>query len=250
MDSNAWMSLSSMLSIVAVVGGPIPMLVLEVMPYPARIHQNAPPNTPVLTVKGYDNSTGGALDEVSLTNPEQSDFFKLVRKSQTEWVLATNHYIDKPLNYTFHFRVYGTVQGVIRDKDVVIDVVTENSFAPTFLQPQYDFLAYRHSFERGIDILGTVKAVDNDTQIYNSYFQYRILDSNVRPYFNVTLNTGKIMIVGAFPSSISQYKFAVVAIDSGSPQKQGTTMVRVNMTDLPRKYPKYLVVTQLIQLRD
>ncbi|XP_021341961.1 cadherin EGF LAG seven-pass G-type receptor 1-like isoform X1 [Mizuhopecten yessoensis] len=214
-------------------GGPKPVLVLDVMPYPARIYQNAPPNTPVLTVTGYDNGTGGPLDELALTQPEESSYFKLHRSTPLSWVLVTRRYINQPFNYTFHFRVYGTVEGVIRDKDVIIDVVEENMFAPTFDQPQYDFLTYRKSFEKGIDLLGTVHAVDNDTQIYNSYFQYRILDRDVRPYFNITPNTGKIMIVGSFPESISQYTFTVTAIDSGSPQKQSSTRVRVNMTDVP-----------------
>ena len=210
-------------------------LFLGVHPFPANVFQNAPRNTPILTVTGYDNSTNNQLERLLLSQDMDSKYFILQRRDQQNWVLITNRTIDKPVNYTFHFRVFGYYSGLVQESNIIIDVTEKNRFPPTFELDRYEFVAYAKSFEeQNITYLGRIKAHDNDTNPQNNKFEYFIRDRSVQQIFRV-LSDGTIQIIGPFSVGVSQYIFNVTAVDSGSPQKFGTTIVVVNVTHLKGK---------------
>lgn len=216
-------------------------MVLEVQPFPALIHVNAPMHTPVLSIIGYDKATGQRLEQLQTTNTPDAQYF-ILQKPQPDdnkWYLYTKQFINKPINYEFRFRVFATHEGTVRDHDVVIKVSKPNLYPPVFQNKAYEFVAYRNSVDSKIKLVGTVKATDADFEPYNSKFDYFIFDQYVAGLFSID-HTGKIVIVSKqnFPSYADSYTFTVTAVDGGSPQKMSNTTVHVKISDIPRKYYK------------
>lgn len=218
------------------ISGQSRILQLTVDPYPAIIYENAPENTPVLQVIGFDNATRDGFESMHKTLNPDSEYFRLTKVGPIRWVMHTTQWIDKPLNYTFQFRVYGTYRGTYRDRDVLIRVTRQNMHAPKFEHNHYTFVAYRYPKQYRSDEIGTVVATDEDEMEYNSIFSYFIMDRSIIPYFRIDPRQGKIMVEGPFPPSVFQFTFNVTAIDSGSPQLMSDTSVTVKITDVPRKY--------------
>ncbi|KAK3101446.1 hypothetical protein FSP39_003656 [Pinctada imbricata] len=206
---------------------------LRVDPYPVRLYDNAPPNQVVLTITGYDNVTGGPLQDVTKSKTSDGDYFRIQHSAGSRWFLITQKTIDKPVNYTFNFTVYGNLAGVVRDQNVMIIVSKENLYAPKFEQSAYEFVVFRNSTEKGLQKLGEVVARDKDQYDYNSNFQYFIFDRNISSIFRVDPTTGLIGIHSDIPEGVWQMSFNVTAIDSGSPQKSSSVPITVNVTNLP-----------------
>lgn len=157
-----------------------------------------------------------------------------------KWYLYSQTFINKPVNYIFKFRVYGTHQGTVTDKEIIIKVSKPNLYGPVFENSLYEFIAYRNSADLNIKLVGTVSATDNDFEAYNSKFDYFIFDRKVTGLFNVD-SSGKIVLVSKqnFPRAVDYYTFQVLAIDAGSPQKRSNTTVHVQISDIPRKLQSF-----------
>ncbi|XP_052079943.1 uncharacterized protein LOC127718086 [Mytilus californianus] len=211
-------------------------LILSVEPNPALIHINAPRGTPILSITGYDAATGQRLEQVQITNTPDAKYFTLKDPvaGDNKWYLYSKQFMNKPLNYVFRFRVYGTHQGTVQDREIKIKVSKPNLYPPVFENQTYEFIAYRKSADLDIQLVGTVKANDADFEMYNSKFDYFIFDTQVLGLFNVD-SSGKVIIVSKqnFPSNADSYTFSIVAIDAGSPQKMSNITVNVKISDIP-----------------
>ncbi|XP_045164914.2 uncharacterized protein LOC123528907 isoform X2 [Mercenaria mercenaria] len=207
---------------------------ITVTPFPALIFHGAVQNVPVLSVTATDTDTGQPLQSVALTNSRDSDYFKLIQQPRVpnEWILKVKKTIDKPVGYVFTFSVYGYYNQTPQDRRIQINVTEENEHAPSFEQQEYTFVALRNGLDYNLTDIGTVKAVDADTEIYNKQFHYHILDPHAERYFLVDLETGLIEMTGNIPAGVSNVTFSVTAIDGGSPQRLNTTDVTVIITDL------------------
>ena len=211
---------------------------MEIRPYPALIHQHAPPGTPVLNIITYDVDTDQPLPLVSITSGEDGTYFDVTQRTSRpkEWVLRVKREIDKPIGYIYDFNVFGSFNGTIRDRNVKINVTERNLFTPTFEKESYEFLALRSAWDYDLTYIGTVKATDRDNQTYNSVFHYHILNHEASRFFHVDLITGDIEVIDKLPQNVRNLTFNVTAIDGGSPQLLSSTMVLVKITDLPREY--------------
>ena len=212
---------------------------MQVKPYPALIYQYAPPNTPVLSIKAYDVDTDQPLPSVSITSGADGEYFDVSQQARLpkEWVLRVKKQIDKPIGYVYDFNVYGYFNGTAaRDRNVKINVTEKNLFTPSFEKESYEFLALRNGWQTHLTLIGTVKAIDLDKQFYNSEFHYHIIDPAAAMYFHVDLLTGDIELIDDLPLDMSNMTFSVRAIDGGSPQLLNSTMVTVQITDVPREY--------------
>ena len=214
---------------------------MQVKPYPALIYQFAPPNTAVLNINAYDINTDQPLPSVSITSGDDGEYFDVTQQARLpkEWVLRVKKQIDKPIGYVFDVNVYGYFNGTAaRDRNVKINVTEKNLFTPSFEKECYEFQALRNGWQTHLTLIGTVKAIDLDKQFYNSEFCYHI-DPAAAMYFHVDLLTGDIELIDDLPLYMSNMTFSVTAIDGGSPQLLNTTMVTVQITDVPREYNKY-----------
>lgn len=211
-----------------------PELVLDA--YPARIHENSPPNTLVLTITGYDNATGQPLEKLSMEDNQNTRYFKITPTGTLKWYLSTRKIMDKPENYTFQFRILGSYGGIVRDTEVKIIVSSENLYAPYFSMRLYKFVALRDSLDHDLNTLGAVSATDMDLKGYNAIFRYFIFEPEASKYFKIDPENGQIGIISNFPDNMTSIAFNVTAIDSGSPIKSSSSQVYVELTDLARKF--------------
>ncbi|XP_061187542.1 adhesion G protein-coupled receptor B1-like [Saccostrea echinata] len=207
-----------------------PELVLDA--FPARIHENSPPNTLVLTITAYDNATGQPLQKLSMEDNEFTRYFKITPTGTLKWYLSTRKIMDKPENYTFEFRVLGSYGGVVRDTEVKIIVSSENLYAPYFSKRLYKFVALRDSLDHDLNTLGAVSATDRDLRGYNAIFRYFIFEPEASKYFKIDPENGQIGIISNFPDNMTSIAFNVTAIDSGSPIMSSSSQVYVEITDL------------------
>lgn len=207
---------------------------ITVSPFPALIYQGANPGIPVLSVSAYDTVTDRPLQNVALTNSRDSDYFELIHQPrvQNEWILKVKQTIDKPVGYVFSFSVYGYYNQTPQDRRIQINVTEKNEHAPSFEKTEYTFFALRNALDYNLTDIGTVHAVDGDTEIYNKQFHYHILDPHAQNYFHVDLETGIIELTDNLPPGITNVTFSVTAIDGGSPQRLNSTDVTVIITDL------------------
>ncbi|XP_048742170.2 adhesion G protein-coupled receptor B1-like isoform X2 [Ostrea edulis] len=207
-----------------------PELVLDA--YPARVHENSPPDTLILTITGYDNATGQPLNKLSMEDNINTRYFKITPTGNLKWYLSTRKIMNKPENYTFEFRIFGSYEGVVRDTQVKIIVSSENIYAPYFSMRLYKFVALRDSLNHSLNTLGAVSATDEDIRGYNAIFRYFIFEPEALKYFKIDPENGQIGIISNFPENMTSIAFNVTAIDSGSPIKSSSSQVYVEITDL------------------
>lgn len=204
--------------------------------YPARVHENSPPDTLILTITGYDNATGQPLNKLSMEDNINTRYFKITPTGNLKWYLSTRKIMNKPENYTFEFRIFGSYEGVVRDTQVKIIVSSENIYAPYFSMRLYKFVALRDSLNHSLNTLGAVSATDEDIRGYNAIFRYFIFEPEALKYFKIDPENGQIGIISNFPENMTSIAFNVTAIDSGSPIKSSSSQVYVEITDLAREY--------------
>lgn len=211
---------------------------LWVDPYPAIIYKDAPLRTPVLNVHGFVRGSEQTLANIGLTSSPGAEYFALQQQNSKMWILFTNRTIDKPINYTFEFRVYGTFDNFTRDRQIEILVTKKNIHPPVFTETHYALLVHRHALTNGLVNVGTLKATDSDEEEYNSIFQYFLTDDDdnfAKDYFAVGNLSGKITALQDFPQHLNTMSFSAMALDEGSPQLTGYTNVSVHISDVMRK---------------
>ncbi len=135
----------------------------------------------------------------------------------------------------YDFNVHWLYNGTSGDENVKINVTKKNMHRPLFEKREYEFLALRQAVDYDLAHIGAVKAIDNDTEPYNSIFHYHIIDPLAMRYFMVDLYTGDLDVLQQLPPGVTNMTFNVTALDGGSPQQLDSTRVTVIITDRARK---------------
>ncbi|CAL1531497.1 unnamed protein product, partial [Lymnaea stagnalis] len=123
------------------------------------------------------------------------------------------------------------------------DVSEKNTYAPRFLNTPYAFEVYRYGVG---DVIGVVKAADDDQVDYNRRFTMSAPTHQKASDYVSLINkdaTGseraaQILLSQPVPETVSTLDLLITAVDEGSPQQTATTTVKINiiMVKQPEKF--------------
>ncbi|KAG5892988.1 hypothetical protein JTB14_031839 [Gonioctena quinquepunctata] len=125
----------------------------------------------------------------------------------------------------------GGIRGNDTDEAQVIITVQDGNDPPEFLQSIYEA-----EVSEGANVgtkIANVKAVDKDVRSQNNQFSYSIIGGNIEQAFKIDPQTGEIQTSRSLDrETISMYSLSVGAIDTGVPPQTGTTLVKIQVTDI------------------
>lgn len=125
----------------------------------------------------------------------------------------------------------GGIRGNDTDEAQVIVTVQDGNDPPEFLQDLYE-AEISEGANVGTKVL-TVKAVDKDVRSQNNQFSYSIIGGNFEQAFKIDPQTGEIQTARLLDrETIPMYSLVVGAIDTGIPPQTGTTIVKIQVTDI------------------
>lgn len=133
---------------------------------------------------------------------------------------------------------FGGIRGNDTDEAQVIISIQDGNDPPEFLMGSY---------EAGVSegaILGTkvasVKAVDKDVRPQNNQFGYSIIGGNVDQAFKIDPQTGQIETSRKLDrEKTPTYSLTIGAIDTGIPPQTGTTLVKIQLSDINDNGPTF-----------
>ncbi|CAH1187899.1 unnamed protein product [Phyllotreta striolata] len=125
----------------------------------------------------------------------------------------------------------GGIRGNDTDEAQVIITVQDGNDPPEFSQSVYE-TEISEGAEVGTKLL-TVKAVDKDVRAQNNQFSYSIIGGNIEQAFKVDPQTGEIQSSRMLDrETVPSYSIVVGAIDTGIPPQTGTTLIKIQVTDV------------------
>ncbi|XP_012937686.1 uncharacterized protein LOC101851731, partial [Aplysia californica] len=208
---------------------------MYVSPYPARVYQQAPADLAVARVRASDNETGQPVTSFRLESRNDARYFKV----GSDGVIRTKTTISFKVGRIFQFFVfaYGTNQTCEDEncdvkasndsyKHVKIEVSAKNEYAPRFLNQTYTFPVYRYGVA---DVIGKVTVEDDDVEDYNRHFSI-FAQPGQEDFKYISLESdGVLRLSQPVPDEIDTLNVKLLAVDTGSPQRSGTTDVIVDV---------------------
>uniref|UniRef100_A0A182F4L6 Protocadherin-16 n=1 Tax=Anopheles albimanus TaxID=7167 RepID=A0A182F4L6_ANOAL len=234
-QDNGFPSLSSTLTVYCNVidlndNAPI----FDPMSYSNEIFENAPINSPVVTVSATDIDSGAnGRVEYSITAGDEKEDFQIMPNG----TIRTRRMLDRETKGTYNLvitaqdcakepekRLSSTVQVSISLKDV-------NDLAPEFVSPNETSVAENIPINT---VIMAIKAVDRD-EGRNGYVEYQLdergRDGTTIP-FAVGQADGLLRVSGALDREIkASYDLQVVAKDRGDPARSTQSRIRINVLD-------------------
>ncbi|XP_023311979.1 cadherin-related tumor suppressor, partial [Anoplophora glabripennis] len=132
----------------------------------------------------------------------------------------------------------GGIRGNDTDEAQVIVTVQDGNDPPEFLQDLYES-EISEGANVGTKVL-TVKAVDKDVRSQNNQFSYSIIGGNFEQAFKIDPQTGEIQTARILDrETIPMYSLVVGAIDTGIPPQTGTTIVKIQVSDINDNGPVF-----------
>ncbi|KAJ8926397.1 hypothetical protein NQ314_021183 [Rhamnusium bicolor] len=125
----------------------------------------------------------------------------------------------------------GGIRGNDTDEAQVIVTVQDGNDPPEFLQDLYE-AEISEGANVGTKVI-TVKAVDKDVRSQNNQFSYSIIGGNTEQGFKIDPQTGEIQTARSLDrETIPVYTLVIGAIDTGIPPQTGTSLVKIQLTDI------------------
>ena len=177
-------------------------------------------------MNAYDNVTKSPFNGLVLSTGSNSSYFKIASNG----TILTKKPIHLPAGTVLQFFVFGAISGKTNYKHIKITVSVKNLFPPQFLKAEYRFTAYRYGVNGTV---GRVKARDRDPEYYNRVFRYVLSYNAVAKYFRLN-DRGEITLWRALPDILTDLKFNILAVDSGSPSLTGQTLVHITISEFQR----------------
>lgn len=196
-----------------------------------NISENLPPLTEVGTIRSQSPYTYSFSDDTSVQS-----YFSLNANSGR---LSTRVEIDREVlnlpENQFNFLIIATSSsGENYPVEVTIEILDENDNSPTFPDQNVP-ISFRENSNVGSNhYIKTATDIDiGQNALVNSY-EIINPDGPFKLVFNPELYGDVLVVQTTGPldrEQRSQYSFRILAKDSGSPQKSGTTAVTVNIED-------------------
>ncbi|XP_069694647.1 uncharacterized protein [Periplaneta americana] len=196
-----------------------------------RIYLAAPSGVQVTRVTAIDRRyTDSSGIIYTLHSPRNdSQFFQIHSESGN---ITTRRYIAKKAGEFYNLTVVAYHKGISATMDFLIRVAEYNRYPPEFEKLNYTV---------ELDILTpvkteflTVRAVDNDTQHYNSEVYYSML--TIHDVVTVNRTTGVLTLNKSLRPNYKHMAFTILAKDGGSPQRVGRTKltITIKIISVPR----------------
>ena len=186
-----------------------------------------------VNVKDADTGDNGRFE--CLANPNLFAIeslgtdYKVVIKTKLDREVTDTH------NVTITCRDFGTPR-LSSSESFVVNVVDDNDEDPVFLKDLYVAMVVEN-YTVGQTVV-QVSATDEDIGD-NAHVQY-YLHSDAGSNFAINSNTGVITARTSFDRETTKdYKFRVLAVDQGDPQRTGTSTVIINIGDINDNNPKF-----------
>ncbi|XP_055349192.1 protocadherin Fat 3-like isoform X2 [Paramacrobiotus metropolitanus] len=187
--------------------------------YHQKVLENTPVNTTILSVQATDDDVGAVL-VYSLLASEAVPHFALTASG--------NLYITMPLDYenaTGYILFARVTDGEFTDQTkIVIEVLNENDHDPQFSETEYIFDIPVEKKYRGSP-MGHIRYWDRDGD--HVFTTLAFLDEHMKGVF--TINGSEITLMAdADEVNRTEYRFFVVAEDSGDPPRKSSVPVTIN----------------------
>jgi hypothetical protein len=147
--------------------------------------------------------------------------------------IYTTRDLDREKRPQYSFNVYAydkSATPLTAVATVVVNVADKNDMDPVFLNRSYHFRVDERTPPGSF--IGEVKAVDGDAGL-NARIEYYMVTSQPRPRFPISVNsTGAVVVTGEVDyEAANAYSFVVAAVDMGSPPRNSTCHVTVEVVD-------------------
>ena len=207
--------------------------------YNEVVSESVNPGDTILRVTAVDKDTGTNADfTFSITDGDDSDMFSIESdpKNSSIGIIKTVLQLDRETIPKYNLTITATDSGGLEGVAIVHLTLTDiNDNGPWFI-PRY----YEGTIKAGIEPAGgqsvtVLKAYDPDEASNGAPFTFSVVDSDLRDRFKLSKPTGTtadMFAFGKFDRTVKQeWKVEVKASDSGSPTKDNTTFVYIDVED-------------------
>ncbi|KAG5675437.1 hypothetical protein PVAND_005341 [Polypedilum vanderplanki] len=133
---------------------------------------------------------------------------------------------------------FGGIRGNDTDEAQVIISIQDGNDPPEFQLNLYEANVSEDA-NIGTKVVA-VKAVDKDVRPQNNQFSYSIIGGNVDQAFKIDPQSGQVETARKLDRETTPtYSIIVGAIDTGMPPQTGTTMVKINLSDVNDNGPTF-----------
>ncbi|KAL4239383.1 hypothetical protein ACF0H5_000200 [Mactra antiquata] len=122
-------------------------------------------------------------------------------------------------------------------ESITVNILDVNDNAPKFSKEIYTADVVENA--ENLSVVTQVSAKDNDTG-KNAQLTYKMKCENC--LFEIDVNDGTIRVNSSLVEKVGNYPLEVIALDSGEPSKNGSTIVNITVLDVNLNYP---VITHL-----
>ncbi|XP_038157740.1 protocadherin alpha-3-like isoform X3 [Cyprinodon tularosa] len=220
--------------------------------YKARIAENVPVGTTIVTVTATDADQGLNKDIAYLLNAKDQDRVLEVFEIDTETgTITVKDRIDFELNSAFEIRVQATDKGqppLTAQCKVLVEVVDVNDNAPDITVTSL-LSSVREDAEIGTAV-ALVSVLDKDSD-QNGDVKCEIsntvpfkLETNYKNYYTLVISSTLDR------ESVSQYNITIKATDGGSPPLSNTRVLSIQVSDVNDNAPLFSETVIVIYVKE
>ena len=206
--------------------------------YNRRVSESLKPGDTVLLVTAVDQDTGTNADfTFAITDGDDSDMFaiKSDAKNSSIGIIYTLLQLDRETVPLYNLTITATDTGGLQGVALVRITLTDfNDNGPWFVPRYYEGSIKVTADTKLEQSITTVRAYDPDEASNGPPFRFSVLDTqrfDVRQDARDPNTAALFFSKGAFTRQITEWKVKIKASDSGSPQKDNTTFVYVDVID-------------------
>lgn len=198
--------------------------------YDVTVRENGSINERLLRVNATDLDAG---QNAEITYSLHPDARGLVKVDPKTGVIITNSLLDYEKMHQFQFRVIASDNGLTplsATTTVILKIVDINDESPVFRRPAYEFNIDENS--DGNTEVGSVKAVDPDSNPYNRVSYTLRADMGSRGAFQINPDTGMITTRRPLDREYQAiYRLTVMAGNRGFPFTTSSVSVTISVAD-------------------
>ena len=203
-------------------------------PYRGVVFESAPPGVSILGIKAcFAVSSSCTEDTVEYYLSGQDSPTFTIKSSTGE--ITTAREVQKPLGGVYVFNAIVASSGYSADREVTVTVTTYNRYPPEFIlqTAEEGFQVSLHRNSQQGTYVTTFHVQDRDSAEVNRRSRLYLTGGRYNFIFDLDRDTGVLSVGESLPRTMAEsFEMVVSAQDLGSPHRETTATVRVQLSDL------------------